>query len=131
VPKDVISVYDRAYGSQTLPFLHNLNDSKFVISLKTGFSKVVKNFIQSPDNDVIITEQLSEKTCKRLSELDIKHSKNDTISYRLVKIILSTGETEVLMTNLDNTFTTNDLYEIYGFRWGIETCFFCVKSFLL
>jgi hypothetical protein len=52
----------------------------------------------------------------------------DMITYRLVKIILSTGETEVLMTNLDESFTISDLSEIYRLRWGIETAFNGIKN---
>lgn len=128
IPEDVITIYDRGYGSQILPFFHDLYGSKYVIRLKTDFSNVVKKFIQSVDNEILITEPLSEKTYKRLKTLGIRKSKIDTISYRLVKVILSTGETEILMTNLDNTFTVSDLSEIYRLRWGIETCFGGIKN---
>jgi hypothetical protein len=43
-------------------------------------------------------------------------------------VILPTGETEILMTNLDKSITISDLAELYRLRWGIETCFFCLKS---
>lgn len=128
IPKDVISLHDRGYGSHIIPFWHDTNGSKYVIRLKTTFSNTVKKFMESPDADVSITEPLSDKARKRLADLDIKKSKTDTITYRLVKVILPTGETEVLMTNLDSTFTINDLAELYRLRWGIETCFFCIKS---
>lgn len=128
IPKDVIAIYDRGYGSHIIPFWHDKNGSKYVIRLKVGFSNTVKNFMQSTDNEVFITESLSEKTYKRLEKLGIRKSKLDTISYRLVKVILPTGETEVLMTNLDKSFTINDLAELYRLPWGIETCFFCLKS---
>jgi hypothetical protein len=59
-PKDVIAVYDRGYGSQILPFFHDLYSSKYVIRLKVDFSNTVKKFIQSIDNDVIITGSLSQ-----------------------------------------------------------------------
>lgn len=128
IPKDVISIYDRGYGSHIVPFWHDKNGSKYVIRLKVAFSNIVKEFMQSTDNEVFITEPLSEKTYKRLEEQGIRKSKLDMISYRLVKIILPTGETEVLMTNLDESFTISDLGELYRLRWGIETAFFCLKS---
>jgi hypothetical protein len=128
IPKDVIAIYDRGYGSHILPFWHDKNGSKYVIRLKTGFSNTVKKFMESSANEVFITEPLSERTCKRLAECGIRKSQLDMISYRLVKIILPTGEPEVLMTNLDSTFTMSDLGELYRLRWGIETCFFCLKS---
>jgi hypothetical protein len=129
LPKDVIAVYDRGYGSQILPFFHDFFGSKYVIRLKTDFSNMVRKFVQSPDNEIIITEPLSEKTYKRLEQFNIRKSTLDMISYRLVKVILPTGEIEILMTNLDNSFSIKDLSEIYRLRWSIETCFFCLKSF--
>lgn len=128
VPKDVIAIYDRAYGCHIIPFFHGENGSKYIIRLKNDFSNTVKNFMESNDNEVFITESLSEKTYKRLEEFGIRKSKKDMISYRLVKVLLSTGETEILMTNLDNSFIINDLETLYRLRWGIETCFFCIKS---
>jgi hypothetical protein len=128
IPKDVIAIYDRGYGSHIIPFWHDKNGSKYIIRLKTDFSNTVKKFMQSNDNEAFITEPLSEKTYKRLEKQGIRKSQLDTISYRLVKIILPTGEIEVLMTNLDKSFTINDLAELYRLRWGIETAFFCLKS---
>ena len=57
-------------------------------------------------------------------------NKDTPIKIRLVKIILDTGETEVLMTNLydrDN-YTKEDLKEVYHLRWGIETYYGYMKE---
>jgi Transposase DDE domain len=128
VPKHVIAIYDRAYGSQILAFFHDLYGSKYVIRLRVDFSNTVKNFIKTSDNEVIITECLTEKTYKRLEGFGIRKSKLDMITYRLVKVILPTGETEILMTNLGNDFTISDLSELYRLRWGVETCFNSIKN---
>lgn len=128
VPQNVIAIYDRAYGSQVLAYFHNLYGSKYVIRLKIDFSNTIRKFIESTDNERYITEPLTEKAYKRLEKYGIRKSDLDMISYRIVKVILSTGETEVLMTNLDKIFTISDLSELYHLRWGIETCFFCLKS---
>jgi Transposase DDE domain len=128
IPKDVIAIYDRGYGSHVVPFLHDKNGSKYVIRLKTGFSNTVKKFMQSNDNEAFINEPLSERCYKSLEKFGIRKSRADTVSYRLVKVVLPTGETEILMTNLDKSFTINDLAELYRLRWGIETCFLCLKS---
>jgi hypothetical protein len=116
IPKDVITIYDRGYGSHIVPFWHHNNGSKYVIRLKTEFSNTVKRFMESADNEAFITEPLSEKTCKRLKKEGVMKSKLDMIAYRLVKVVLPTGEIEVLMTNLDNLFTINDLGELYRLR---------------
>ena len=57
--------------------------------------------------------------------------KGQKVTYRLVKVKLSTGETEILMSNLDDTFTIKDLSYIYKCRWGIEDCFKVLKSNLM
>jgi hypothetical protein len=75
VPKDVIGIYDRAYGPQILPFFHDLYGSKYVIRLKTDFSNLVKKFIQSNDNEVLVMEPLSEKAYKRPEAFGIRKSK--------------------------------------------------------
>lgn len=128
IPKDVISIYDRGYGSILLPFLHNFYGTKCVIRLKKDFSSVVKNFLSSDLQDTTITENINLKTYKKLLEMGFEVARNACVTYRLVKVLLSTGEVEVLMTNLGEEFTINDLGEIYRLRWGIETCFSCMKN---
>lgn len=45
------------------------------------------------------------------------------ISFRVVRFKLSDSTFECLVTNLDDSFTPNDLKELYHLRWGIETSF--------
>src|SRR4029077_16444438 len=53
-----------------------------------------------------------------------------TIKIRLIKIILSSGEIEVLATSLldEIIFATNDFSYLYSLRWGVETFFSKVKG---
>lgn len=48
---------------------------------------------------------------------------------RLVKIELDSGEIEVLLTSLTNQqeVSIEDLKELYGLRWGVETAFSALK----
>jgi hypothetical protein len=48
----------------------------------------------------------------------------------MVKIVLNTGETEVLVTNLYDTdsYTKEELKEVYHLRWGIETYYGYMKE---
>jgi hypothetical protein len=57
------------------------------------------------------------------------------ITVRFVRIRLSTGETEVLVTSLptqgginSEQYTTQMLKELYNLRWGIETLFGVLKE---
>ena len=53
-----------------------------------------------------------------------------TLRVRLLKYILPTGESEVLLTTLlDSTaFPREDIYQVYGWRWRQETYFGRIKS---
>jgi hypothetical protein len=49
----------------------------------------------------------------------------------LIRVELSTGETEVLLTTLLSPFfTPEDFAWLYGKRWGVETCFDQLKNLL-
>lgn len=128
LPSDVISIYDRGYGSLLLGYLHSLHKKKYVVRVKNDFSNQVKDFISSDKEEIWITEKLCESVFKTAKLLSIDVPKDAMITYRLVKIVLSTGEIEILMTNLDDSFTISDLKHIYKLRWGIEDCFKVLKT---
>lgn len=54
-------------------------------------------------------------------ELYNYYEQGNTIKVRFVNITLSTGETETIMTNLDNKeFTSDDINYIYQKRWELK-----------
>ena len=128
IPNNTICVYDRGYGSQIIPFFHDLQGSKYVIRLRTNYSKEVIAFMKDAATDITLTIPLSERTYKRLKDYLIERSAKDLITFRLIKVVLSTGEIEVLITNLGSDFSTAQLTEIYHLRWGIETAYNGIKS---
>jgi hypothetical protein len=132
LPTDVCVVYDRAYASHSVPFLHQHYGSHCIIRLPVGFSKTVQHFVKSDRKACIIRERLSQKSRAVLQELGINVNTQTTITYRLVRVELPKGEVEVLLTTLTDTKRFKRAYfgQIYGKRWGIETCFFAIKSFL-
>jgi hypothetical protein len=51
------------------------------------------------------------------------------IKVRFVRVLLDTGEVEILVTSiLDRTFTIADFKELYHLRWGVETFYGIVKG---
>lgn len=52
------------------------------------------------------------------------------LTVRFVRVLLDTGEYEVLVTSLldEVKYPTADFKEIYGFRWGVETFYGVVKT---
>jgi hypothetical protein len=65
-----------------------------------------------------------------MQQMGITVTKETTIHLRLVKILLKTGELEVLATNLYSSecFSVQDLKEVYASRWGVETCLGTLKN---
>ena len=56
--------------------------------------------------------------------IPLKSQKQYSISFRVIRLKLSNGKTEVLYTNLPaDQFSLEDLRELYHLRWGIETSF--------
>ena len=132
IPRDVCTVYDRGHASHTIPFLHQYYGSHCIIRMPVGFSNTAKAFVASGKKEQIITERLSYKSRIVLNSLGLPVNAQTTITYRLIRVILPTGEVEVLLTTLLDTkrFKRGYFSEIYRKRWGIETCFHVIKSFL-
>ena len=132
IPADVLMVYDRGFAGHIIPFLHQHFGSNCVIRIPIGFSNTVKAFVKSGKQQAIITEPLQYKARKTLLEMGIAATSKTTITYRLIRIALPTGETEVLLTTLldQKRYRWVHFGEIYRLRWGIETCFFVIKSYL-
>ncbi len=60
--------------------------------------------------------------------------KGNKVRLRLVKVVLSTGEIEILATNLMDSeeISLADLKDLYHQRWGVETMIDSLKNqFLL
>lgn len=123
-----IGVYDRGFGGHTLMWLHGHKSKNYIIRQIADSSNTIKNFVKSDENDIFITEYLNERAAKTLRESGYLVSKeSDKVSYRLVKIMLPTGEIEVLATNVLD-LTVAELAVIYRLRWEIEVCFFYIKQ---
>ena len=54
----------------------------------------------------------------------------ETLVVRFVRVLLSTGEFEVLVTSLldETRYPTDDFLALYGLRWGIETFYGLIKT---
>ena len=125
--EDSLTLFDRGYPSFALMYLMNNQEipRHFVIRCKVGFNKEVKQFLQSSKNSKIIDMKATSNAIATLREHGYIITVNTTIKVRMVKIILSSGEVEILLTNLydQNLFTNEDLKYLYGLRWGIETTY--------
>jgi len=104
-----------------------------LIRMKTKGVKVVEEFLKSDKMDDIVEFQIGERAYYSARDrygLKNKHPKFSKFKIRLVRVELSTGETEVLATNLFDTrkFPASDFKDLYAKRWGVETAFDEIKN---
>lgn len=128
-PDDLL-VYDRKFGNFSVFYKHIQGKVPFLIRIKKDLNKQVSAFMEGSSQDAIITIPISKSGLKRLKEAGFEVDKSTTVSVRLLKIVLSTGEIEVLATNLTDTniFKYEEFKELYALRWVAETTFELAKN---
>ena len=139
-----ITIMDRGFGCAAVFSFLNIHHKPFVCRLKVSFNNQVRAFIASAEVDQVVeftinkTEKIVNQALK-ISEDDISADnsacyteikKGSIVKVRLVKVVLSTGEVEVLATNLmdSQAITVADLGNLYSKRWGIETIIDSLKN---
>jgi len=130
-PANSLLTFDRGYPSFWLFYLLlQRQQFRFVMRANLDFNNVVRAFVRSSEQDSIATFYPSYDSMKHLESMGISITKSTTIQLRLVKVVLKTGEIEVLITNLYSSeqFLIQDLKKIYFLRWGVETCFGTLKN---
>lgn len=128
--KNDLTIYDRGYPSYEL-FAEIDKKSNYLMRIrKNSFSKVKFLFDKhSKIKDVV----LEIKAPKKIKEELQKNNLPLIMKVRFVQVLLSTGEVEVLATNIlnANILQTEDFKELYALRWGIETFYHIIKNRLL
>jgi len=104
-----IWLLDRGYPSFELFTKLEQNSQNFVIRVSAQSLKEINN---ANEADQIITV-----TRGAIS-----------VSLRVVNLVLSSGESEKLVTNLFSDFTPADFGELYAKRWAIETNYMFLKK---
>lgn len=117
---------DRGYASYF--FLARLEQAgrDFVVRCSSGsFSAAAAMFSgQGPASQQVTLT--APHTQKELKELGLPKQ----LTVRLVRVVLDTGEYEVLVTSLldEVAYPASDFKEIYRLRWGIETFYDVAKT---
>jgi Transposase DDE domain. len=129
---DNLCIYDRLFPSLSLLFLHDNNKVPYVMRCKLGFNNYVKAFMKSNKNEMIQEWEITTAIRRELEERGVKIKRGAKIKVRLIKLILSTGEVEILLTSLlDKKNYPRKLFkELYFKRWGVETQFGFLKNTL-
>jgi Transposase DDE domain len=123
--KDLI-IYDRGYPSFDLVYNHNRKNVDYLVRVKTDFSNLTKAFVASGK-----TSQTADiHPSQNKSYSDKPYDKDSTIKVRLIRIELSSGQIEVLMTSLldSKKYRQKIFKELYFKRWGVETYYDELKN---
>jgi hypothetical protein len=120
---DKVLILDRGYVSYWLLYLLIEKDIKFVMRVKQSETNLIKQFMQSSQQDMTAQWYPGYRSRKKLAEMNRVISRTTGLEIRMVKVVLDTEETEVLVTNLYDSHVHDPqaMKEVYGLRWGIET----------
>lgn len=134
-----IIILDRGYESYNV-FAHieNIN-SHYVMRVKDIASNGISSGLNLPDDefDKTITVHISNfqrkaykvlpnyKYSPSIARFDFSNEDNPvcSLTFRIVRIRLSEGQYQCVITNLSDDFSPSDLKYLYKLRWGIETSF--------
>lgn len=124
--KGDLVVYDRGYPSFNLIYRHKKIEIQFLMRAKISFSKMTKTFYDSRKKSAVM-EMFPGKNAKLSNK---EYDKNTSIKVRLLRIELSSGETEILMTSLLNAkkYPHKLFKELYFERWKVETYYDELKN---
>lgn len=122
-----LSLFDRGYAAYPLMANFISEERHFIIRCpKISFSAVQRMFNDDAPASMVVQIQVPKKHKKSLKKLELP----ETITIRLVRIILPSDEIEVLATSLldENEFSVDDFSYLYSLLWGVETFFSKIKG---
>ena len=124
---DSLSIFDRGFPGFGLMYLM-INEEvprHFLMRCKLEFSNETKAFARNKKSSIIIEITPGFKSMAMLRNNGYIVTSKTTIKVRMVKFRLPSGELEILITNLydEQLYSVEDLKQLYGLRWGIETVY--------
>lgn len=118
-----IIIMDRNYRSLSNMYKFIKNDDKFLIRITSLAYKKEQQEMKT-DDEIIEIKPNSNRTYPyrgKNPELYNYLISGNRIKVRCVKVTLNTGETEILLTNLEqNEFSKEEIKKLYNYRWKIE-----------
>ena len=119
-------LYDRGYPSFHLIYAHFERGIDFLIRVKADFSNVIRDFYQSGLSSAIVKMYPGKNT----DFSDKPYGKNTFREVRLIRVELSSGEVEILISSLfdSDKYPDSVFKELYFLRWGIETFYDELKN---
>lgn len=117
--KNDLIIYDRGYPSFDFVNEHIKQGVDCLIRVQASWSSVVVAFV-SGGKKSMITEIYPKQS---QSFIDKEYGKDAKLRVRLLRVELSNGEVEILMTTLldSRKYPTKMFRELHFMRWGVET----------
>ena len=116
---NAIFILDRGFGNFSICKMFDNLQHRYCIRLSTQICSFARQAMLSAESDFVTEWKPSEmerSNCKRHGQ-DVK-----ALLVRVSKIILDTGETELLVSNIfdANTIDEPAMKQLYFMRWGVE-----------
>jgi hypothetical protein len=114
-----VLVCDRAYADYGVMATIVARQCHFVIRFPRQSFTAVNAFWAAPDQEREVTLEVTSKARAYVAE----HHLPTTLRVRLIKVVLASGEVEVLGTDLldAQTYPAAEFKAVYGWRWNHET----------
>jgi hypothetical protein len=114
-----VLVCDRAYADYSVMAAIVAHQCHFIIRLPRQSFTAVKAFWAAPEPEGVVTLVVTSKACRYVKAQQLP----TTLRIRLIKVVLPTGEVEVLGTDLLDVqrYPAAEFGTVYGWRWHHET----------
>jgi hypothetical protein len=124
--KGDLIIYDRGYPSYDFIYEHVKGGVDCLIRVTVNSSAVITSFLESGKKSLVTDIYPG----KNVSFKDKDYTRHTGLKVRLMRVELSTGEVEVLITTLldSQKYPTKLFKELYFLRWGIETFYDELKN---
>lgn len=118
---ECIFLLDRGFGHFCTLQELTMQQRDFCVRLPSS-SNFAKRMLQQKESDIVTVWHPSPKEKENCTKNGLECT---SIKVRIVKIMLNTGETELLVTSLTNQqkYSIEDINELYHYRWGVEEGF--------
>jgi len=136
--KDLV-IFDRGYPSIGLMSYMNQETIDYLMRIQNNTFKEIEAFKESELDDAILELEITKNRLYQITRREQypllrqfreKLNVGETIKVRVIKVVLETGEIEVLITSLfDAEAYPHSLFkELYFKRWGIELEYNILKN---
>ena len=116
-----ILVLDRNFGDYSIVAWAVMTKRDVILRCRRESFGVVEEFWESDKIEDLVTLNVSQFA--KTQRFVRNHHLPESVSVRLLKFTLPTGETEVLLTTLceQQQYPRQEFYTVYGWRWNDET----------